>query len=517
MRSPLFALILLVCISIPACQTAPKPDTTDSDTPKKGLFTRRHSSELHALLAKAQSQLHDDSRHHHHRQTIAKIVETWRSNPNAPTGHFKLTVQSAISSHVDPLFYDEYVNADACSTRTLKTRHVRPGIGAPLIGRKTYSPNHPLSHYQPEDGYETPLTAVLNFPEPGHAVITIYDPDKTPVVDGHPLAADFSAPLSNALGDIGQLRRQGFLGMIRTGDPDFAPGFLLTQPYDPDKTPLILVHGLLSSQAAWRNVANDLIADPEIRKRYQIWFYHYPTGNPVLVSAQVFRQKLDQLRQQLDPLQRDPAMQNTVIIAHSMGGLLSKTLVTDSGDFMWDRTFTISKNQFPSHISKRKLVVDTFYWKARPEVQRIIYIAVPHRGSKLATSFIGRCAQRLIRLPSTIINVSHELIQLDTRALTDEAISNFENLSFTSVHNLSLNAPTLLALNQLPVAPWVHQHSIIGVLNRRKPLEKTSDGVVPYPSSHLDNVESEFIVRSYHGAYKKPETVQELIRILKLR
>ncbi len=60
-------------------------------------------------------------------------------------------------------------------------------------------------------------------------------------------------------------------------------------------------------------------------------------------------------------------------------------------------------------------------------------------------------------------------------------------------------------------------HSIIG--NRGKdnqPLEETSDGVVPYWSSHLDAAESEIIVPTGHDAFNDPTAVAELQRILKL-
>ncbi|NQX01864.1 hypothetical protein HQ447_14505, partial [bacterium] len=44
----------------------------------------------------------------------------------------------------------------------------------------------------------------------------------------------------------------------------------------------------------------------------------------------------------------------------------------------------------------------------------------------------------------------------------------------------------------------------------------SSDGVVPYSSSHLASAESELIVPGPHGSYGKPETIVELERILQL-
>jgi hypothetical protein len=71
-------------------------------------------------------------------------------------------------------------------------------------------------------------------------------------------------------------------------------------------------------------------------------------------------------------------------------------------------------------------------------------------------------------------------------------------------------------LYPLPVdAPF---HSIIGNRGLDKiPLTKSSDGVVPYWSSHLAGAISERVVPAPHvTACQNPETVEELKRILRL-
>jgi hypothetical protein len=45
----------------------------------------------------------------------------------------------------------------------------------------------------------------------------------------------------------------------------------------------------------------------------------------------------------------------------------------------------------------------------------------------------------------------------------------------------------------------------------------SSDGVVPYWSSHLDGAESELIVPSDHLALRNAEAIKEVERILKTR
>lgn len=71
--------------------------------------------------------------------------------------------------------------------------------------------------------------------------------------------------------------------------------------------------------------------------------------------------------------------------------------------------------------------------------------------------------------------------------------------------------PLLRALDRLPIeAP---HHAIIGDRGRRD-TPNSSDGVVPYWSSHLPSAQSEKIVPSGHEAMADPRAVEEIRRIL---
>ena len=85
-----------------------------------------------------------------------------------------------------------------------------------------------------------------------------------------------------------------------------------------------------------------------------------------------------------------------------------------------------------------------------------------------------------------------------------------------SIWGMSPKSPLLLSLHPLPIKPPFH--SIIGNQGLDKiPLKDSSDGVVPYWSSHLAGAVSERIVPAQHvTACQNPETVEELKRILRL-
>jgi len=136
-----------------------------------------------------------------------------------------------------------------------------------------------------------------------------------------------------------------------------------------------------------------------------------------------------------------------------------------------------------------------------------VFICVPHRGSYLATSWIGSLGVSLIRLPATVIS-RVELVILSPM-LRD---IGFKRLP-TGINGLSPRSPVLRSLDTLPIA--VPYYSIIGDRGRGD-TPNSSDGVVPYWSSHLDGAQSELIVPGPHGSFALPQTIAELKRILRL-
>ena len=79
---------------------------------------------------------------------------------------------------------------------------------------------------------------------------------------------------------------------------------------------------------------------------------------------------------------------------------------------------------------------------------------------------------------------------------------------------MSPNHPFIQKLSSSPIAPGVTAHSIIAVLGDG-PVTGKTDGVVAYESAHLEGVASEKIVRSSHSTQGEPETILEVVRILR--
>jgi pimeloyl-ACP methyl ester carboxylesterase len=297
------------------------------------------------------------------------------------------------------------------------------------------------------------------------------------------------------------------LGLSRMLNPQkFADTAGLTelQPYDPARTPVVFVHGLQETPASWAPMVNSLRDDPWIRKNYQFWFYSYPSGYPYPYSAALFRRDLDGIRRAF------PNHKRVVLIGHSMGGMICRLMVTDAGDKVWRAHFSTAPAQTPLSNETRKLVEESLLFDHRPDVQRVIFIATPHRGSRFAAGWIGRIGSALVRTPRSFVSIYASAKPL---LIADPAASTLKRMP-NSIDTLEPNDRFVQSVNKLPIAPNIPYHSIIGDRGRGD-TPNSSDGIVPYWSSHLDGAKSELVVHSGHGAQYDPEAIREVERILK--
>jgi pimeloyl-ACP methyl ester carboxylesterase len=392
----------------------------------------------------------------------------------------------------------------ASSIERKKGKHIKTpievgGAGGALVGVHLV----PGQEFASRRGISAPVTATLDFH--GHdATLALRRPARQPTarVEGavRPLAANYSAPLlyykhinETLTGLTGAFAISHFTGPT---------GLRFLQPYDPERIPLVFVHGLMATDQMWLNVINDLEADPVLRGRYQYWEFGYPTGNPIAYSALKLREALANV----DKLY--PNHQGYVLISHSLGGVLSHMQVVTLRRENWEQTVgepakKIFKTLHPGSLRHRGLVFD-----ANPRIKRVVFICTPHRGSKLAISPIAELGMRLITLPShvaaTINNsVSKELSEVGVMSERPNVVTG-----------LAPDSPTLKTLDTVPVqAP---HHSIIGNRGRPGPLAESSDGIVGYWSSHMVKAQSEVIVPGPHGLVNYQQTIAELKRILKL-
>lgn len=352
------------------------------------------------------------------------------------------------------------------------------------------------------------LTAVLRFDNAKSATLEFHDPldrERIPVSGHNPvLAADFTAPTALALART----RLDRLGMVRLFNPRrFANNARLIrlQNYDRNRIPVLMVHGLQDTPATWFPMYQQLLSDPELRESYQFWVFCYPSGLPYPYTASLLRSELDGVRRAF------PDHKDLVLVGHSMGGIISRLMVTDAGDTIWREMFGRGPDEFAMPGFSRQLLQDALIFDKRDEVARAVFIATPHRGSMLASSWIGRTVSRLVRLPSHLTDMRNDLASV----LMADAAGIQLNFAPNSIDTLSPDNRFVREVNKLPVAPGVPFHSIIGDRGRGDTPD-SSDGVVAYWSSHMAGAASEKIVPSNHSAHQHPEAIREVKRILKL-
>jgi pimeloyl-ACP methyl ester carboxylesterase len=407
----------------------------------------------------------------------------------------------------NPALYD-FTPADQFDIRGkyVTERTLRDGIGAPMVAVEREINTDARTNFAPSRLFYS-VTAVLRF-EGRRCEVSFEDPlaDETVTIDGHtfPLAADFTVPLAVLLKQSDPQKFE----LARLLDPEkyaHTAAIERLQPYDPKKTIVLVIHGLMDSQATWTPLINKLRGDPVIRQNYQFWFYSYPSGYPYPYSAAILRNELDELEK------RFPARKPMIVIGHSMGGCISRLLVTDSGDHLWMSTF----GKPPDEVELSPHVKDYFekelFFQHRAEIQRVIFIASPLRGSKLASSWVGRIGAWLIKAPRVASEASREMLRLTT--IQEEELKPKRRSN--SVDTLSPKSPFGKAVNTLPITPSVTYHTIIGDRGRGDSPD-SSDGLVPYWSSHMDGADSEFIAPCNHSAHQNSQAIREVLRILKL-
>jgi pimeloyl-ACP methyl ester carboxylesterase len=318
------------------------------------------------------------------------------------------------------------------------------------------------------------------------------------------LAANFTASLAMGLAR----EKPQKLGLVRLLRPEeYASTFRVArmQPYDPNKTIVLVIHGLMDTPVTWVPLLNDLRSDKEIRRNYQFWFYSYPSGYAYPYSALILRRELDAIERKYRLTKK------MVLVGHSMGGCISRILITDSGNKLWLEAFGKPPERTELPAESKNLLKEALILRHRPEIGRVIFMSTPHRGSDLASKWIGRIGSRLVKAPSKLISIS----QVARESLVpDPAVLKLRGFP-NSVDTLAPNNRFVLAINKVPITPGIPYHTIVGDRGHGD-TPKSSDGVVPYWSSHLDGAKSEFIAPCNHSSPLNPQAIAEVHRILKL-
>ncbi|WP_422096107.1 esterase/lipase family protein [Variovorax sp.] len=427
---------------------------------------------------------------------------------------------------------DELIPAASLTFSGLRNTYRRDGFGAELVAadsQRTDEKAPARDTAEPRPPYrEMPfpaVTALLLF-EGGNLAevlatrrlrIAAYDPYRTANVQlaGQevPLAANFTSGYGLWLARS-DFALQALRSLFGGRDGLTQPRIYLMQPYDPERRTVIMLHGLASSPEAWINVANEVLGDETLRRRYQIWQVYYPTNAPLPLNNFAIREAVTQTLQHFDPTGQAPASKDITLIGHSMGGVLSRLMVSSSQDKLWDAL--LASYPMPGAQQRRieEKLAPYLRFEPLPQVSDAIFIASPHRGTDFANNRISRWVANLITLPVAMLgqlsDISRELIRI-APGRQDAGPLRIPN----SIDNLSDRDPFVRLSSGLPMNPRVRFHSIIGNDTPGLAQALSSDGIVPYASAHLDGAASELVIPSAHSVQENPLAILEIRRILR--
>lgn len=525
MKRPPFLFLLCAAIALTACVNTPVPpdqaETRSAAAFLKAAEAKSAPAEQRAALylqaaAEASAQLASHSPGANARliynQAAADLTVLLRGAEQGRLWNHPLTLTSGSTTYHlrfapasrdgvwDANEFSTFAPAAAVPEKSLHRKDRQDGFGGALVGVHKAQPLEPFS---PKIGVTAPVTALIDFK--GHdATLSLIDPTEKPKarVAGAErlLEADFSAPLAYYPNQSEYWN--GIMGALHVNSYMGTTGLYELQPYDAQRTPVIFVHGLISTARMWRNVINELEFDPLLRQRYQFLVFNYPTGNPPAYSALRLREELAKFYQ----LHRDA--RPCVLVGHSMGGILSHMQVTNVDRDAWNAIGKDKAARFFANVPKGSLVERATIFQANPHVSRAVFICTPHRGSEMALGRLGELARRLIFLPAEITNTVTGSMASSIAIITGDP-KRMPN----SVTGLAPTNPLFKVLDARPIT--VPYHSIIGDRGKGD-TPNSSDGVVAYWSSHLDGARSECIVPGPHGSCELPQTIAEVRRILQL-
>lgn len=344
--------------------------------------------------------------------------------------------------------------------------------------------------------------------------IKVYDPYNTEKVNiadkPYSLAANFSAPYGLWLAE-NNLGAAAYLTLIDRDQHLTMPHLYMLEPYNPNKKVIVLVHGLASSPEAWIAVTNDIMGDPVLREHYQVWQVFYSTNMPILESRFQIYALLKQAFGSLNS--KDVASKDAVLIGHSMGGIISRLLVSDAD--ISKQALEMMNSRQQSRLRKHPVIGERLKMRPIENFDRAIFLAAPHRGTDFADRWFTLAARKIIKLPATFLTTLTDTLTSNdadlkdfVKTLTNEVIQNGPS-------DLSKKSKFMELTSDIPPEKDLVFHSIMGNITKSDDPNTITDGIVPYKSAHLDGAVSEKIFTGGHSIQETPEAVLELRRILR--
>jgi len=450
--------------------------------------------------------------------------------------HQGLLVRNPTGMEVIPVRFNEFnwpegsfnklVTVGCYRDSNLKHQYRACGLGVPLVAiqKNKCSPSEFTRFFLQQTPFAAtcilypnlqPWTATVPVASspPVASGLALYDPQKVETVRyeniSFRLAADITAPLGYLGQDTDWNALEEF-GRPET-DPNLA-GLRMLEPYQAEKIPILFVHGLFSDPQTYLEMANRIRACPELASRYQIWVFRYPTGGNFFLSAAKLRKQLASLVAQCEAKGSNRNLRKMVIVGHSLGGLVAKLQVTNSGTTLWNNVARVPLDEVAASPAQREQLLSEFFFDASPYIKTAIFIAVPNEGSPWAHRPVGKIASRMVKYSPQQTEMHRTLMQQNP----DVFHPDLQKRIPTSVDLMNPDNQLLQAIQKISLAPWVESYAIAGTGGSSLSRMGPSDGVVTLRSATTPAAGQTYYVDAIHtDILRNSLTIDLVTQILK--
>lgn len=428
---------------------------------------------------------------------------------------------AAADGFMDELEPDELWFAHDYLTINVRHPEREKGLGLPLIVYRKRRPRlniEPEKFFPPHWKFAATAVARLVPDENGslRPVIELVDPLENDQITAGPatwpLARDVTTPVIHLLSHSGY-RDKSRQGLFRPQTLTDEEGVTLVHPYKPGRVPLVLIHGMGCSPRIMADIANSVHTDPLLSRRYQVMIVYYTTGDTILQDADVIRQAFQAMRAHYDPAHGDPAWDQAVVLGHSLGGPIARLLTSHSDHQFEQILFTRPWNELAMSDQIRQAAETAIFFEPVTEFKRVIYLAATMRGSRIADHVEARALSAVLPRRRLLEAFYNEII---TNNGLDAFQPAYRQRMPSSIDNQSPESPMLSVTNQLRQEPDVRSHAIQANITPILPRQASTDGLVPYQSSYIEEAISQrHLPLQDHFCTHDPRTLDEIRRILR--
>lgn len=107
-----------------------------------------------------------------------------------------------------------------------------------------------------------------------------------------------------------------------------------------------------------------------------------------------------------------------MVVGYSMGGIIARILATDMGDHFWAAVSSKPFDQVKLEPEDRKELKNLIFWKPVPGVREVIFLATPHRGTRMADASFAQLGRKLVGYLQASCDFRIECFQRSLTCLT---------------------------------------------------------------------------------------------------